>query len=216
MRPIILTPETDASKSIDWREKPTKRMWGSRREIVFTENIVSRLSKKGKVLDVGCGDGYLSYLLANRGLKVVGADISLFRVKFAHEHCADADFVVADGHYLPFRSGYFDSVVCCEVLEHVRNYPLIVDEMYRVARKNGELLATVPNKMREQVNSFDRQRIYNVVSRGGFKVQKIHGIGFELEGVGRRFPSRLRVLAHSLIYDGIKDPRFLLVVGSKS
>lgn len=208
--------EIAISKSIDWRKEPTKRMWGSRREVVFTENILSHLSKKGKVLDAGCGDGYLSYLLANRGLEVVGVDISLFRAKFAHEQCAGADFAVADGRYLPFRSEYFDSVVCCEVLEHVPDYSFIVDEMYRVTKKNGKLLATVPNKMHEHVNSFDQQRICNDVRHGGYEVQKIYGMGFELEGVGRRFPSRLRVLVHRLIYAGFKQPRFLLVVGSKS
>lgn len=211
-----MTAETDASKSIDWRKEPTTRFWGSRREIVFTENLLSHLPRKGSVLDAGCGDGYLSYLVANRGQEVIGADVSSFRIKYAHEHCADADFVVADGRHLPFCSGYFDSVVCCEVLEHVSDYPLIIDELFRVTKSKGVLLATVPNKMHEQVNSFDEQKIYNVIRKGGYEVRKIIGIGFELEGVGRHFPSRLRLLFHRFIYAVFRDSRFLLVIGFKS
>jgi 2-polyprenyl-3-methyl-5-hydroxy-6-metoxy-1,4-benzoquinol methylase len=211
-----LTAKTDVSKRIDWRKEPTTRFWGSRREIVFTENLLSHLPRKGIVLDAGCGDGYLSYLLANRGLEVVGADFSSFRIKYAHEHCAEANFVLADGRHLPFCSGYFSSVVCCEVLEHVPDYPLIVDELFRVTKSKGELLATVPNKMPEHVNSFDQQKIYSLIRKGGYEVRKIYGIGFELEGVGKRFPSRLRVLVHRFIYAVFRDPKYLLVIGFKS
>jgi len=193
-------------------------MWRSRREIILTENVISHLAKRGNVLDVGCGDGYLSYLLSNRGFEVVGIDFSVFRVRYAHEHSAGADFIIADGRYLPFHGECFDSVVCCEVLEHVLNYRLVIGEMYRVTKKEGRLLVTVPNKMPDarNIHSFDRQQIYNDLRTEGYAIEKVYGFGFELEGILARIPSPLRVLGHKIVYALSKRSSFLFFMGFKS
>lgn len=191
-------------------------MWGSSREIVLTENVLSYLPCKIRVLDLGCGDGYLSYLLTKRGSAVVGIDVSSSRIVFAHGKCSTADFVVADGRCLPFCSRIFDSVVCCEVFEHVPNYQLIIGEMYRVTRNGGTSVVTVVNRMKEHVHSFNEQKICGSLSDGRWTVIRMSGISLAFEGIGKRFPSQLRVFLHRITYTLTKKAHFLLAVSHKS
>jgi len=50
--------------------------------------------------------------------------------------------VQADVHMMPFRDGTFDSILCTEVLEHVKRPWDAVDEMHRVLRDGGRMLLT--------------------------------------------------------------------------
>jgi ubiquinone/menaquinone biosynthesis C-methylase UbiE len=197
-------------------ENGLKRMWGTRREIILTENILPHFLRKGNVLDVGCGDGFLAHLLTKQRSNVVGIDISSSKIKYAHGMCSGADFIIADGRFLPFRSESFDVVVCSEVFEHVLNYPLIINEIYRIIRKKGKLLITVPYLMHVHIHTFDEQKISNSLTNCGFTVKRIYGIGFELEGIGKRFPSKLRVFFHQVFYFFFKRANFLLVISYKS
>ena len=212
-------------------EAKWKRFWGSRREVVLAENILTHLSQKSSTLEVGCGDGFLSHLMAKRGLSVVGVDISSFRAKYAHKKCLDADFICADGRYLPFISEVFNFVICSEVFEHVPDYTSIIDETYRVIKKKGALLVTVP--YREQlslvqcphclkkfyqaghIHSFDEEKIMCDLKKSGFIIKTMYGFGFDLEGIGKRFPSRLRLFLNKVIYTVFKRASFILTIGIK-
>jgi SAM-dependent methyltransferase len=69
-----------------------------------------RVPAGGRVLDVCCGTGYLAGLLANRGYRVTGVDLSGPMIEYARRHVPDADFHVADASH--FRvSGHFDAAV---------------------------------------------------------------------------------------------------------
>ncbi|NQT86571.1 class I SAM-dependent methyltransferase [bacterium] len=93
------------------------------------------------VLDVGCGDGAVSNHLVDRGVRVVGVDIS----RSALEHFRGSGSV-ASLEALPFRDRAFDLVLCSEVLEHLPEglYDTALRELQRVAARY--LLVTVPNE----------------------------------------------------------------------
>ena len=68
-----------------------------------------------RVLDVGCAVGYLSEILAHRGLKVVSIDWP------DTPYPATVEFAGADlDEGLRSLSGQFDYVICADVLEHLR------------------------------------------------------------------------------------------------
>jgi SAM-dependent methyltransferase len=83
---------------------------GTDNEVEF---IVEQLALQPgqRVLDVGCGPGRHAHALAQRGIEVVGVDISQRFVDLANEHAPPgATFVRADARALPF-DGEFDAVI---------------------------------------------------------------------------------------------------------
>lgn len=91
------------------------------------------------ILDYGCGEGILSVLIAERGFKVVGIDISRPNIKVAREVAARRnlriDFITGDGENLPFENKSFDLVVASHVLEHLPDIKKGFKEIQRVADK---------------------------------------------------------------------------------
>jgi methionine biosynthesis protein MetW len=98
-----------------------------------------------RCLDVGCGDGGTSgvWLHENAG-SYVGVDISDAAIRTATSRGLTAQ-LIDDAASLPFEAGSFDLVVCVEVLEHLFEPERAVQEIGRVLRPGGRLIATVPN-----------------------------------------------------------------------
>ena len=98
----------------------------------------------GTVLDVGCGEGYLSRVLLDRfpGIRVKGVDISPAAVERARERCPEGDFEVARFEDLARWTERFDLVVCSEVLEHIDD-PATGAKIL-AGRSGGKVLVTVP------------------------------------------------------------------------
>ena len=103
------------------------------------------LQPGARCLDVGCGDGRAAGVwLTNKGVQYTGVDISHNAIKDAKALGLNA-IQIDDVTRLPFPDNSFDAVVCFEVLEHLFNPLLAVQEMIRVMRPGAVLLCTVPN-----------------------------------------------------------------------
>lgn len=97
-----------------------------------------------RVLDAGCGGGYLAESLARAGCAVSGVDRSASTIAAAQRHAAAAGLSItyhaADAHRLPFPDGAFDAVVSSDFLEHVSDHlDEIIAEQVRVLRRGGVL-----------------------------------------------------------------------------
>jgi SAM-dependent methyltransferase len=81
--------------------------------------LLPRLPRKGRILDVCCGTGYLAGLLTTRGYRVTGIDASPEMIAHARENVPAAAFQVADAS--AFRVlGKFDGAVCTfDSLNHI-------------------------------------------------------------------------------------------------
>jgi len=105
----------------------------------------------GKViLDVACGTGYGSDLLAGLAAKrVVGGDASPEALSFAAHtfRRENLSFLKLDGIRLPFRSSTFDAVVSFETVEHMKDPDQFLRECARVLRPNGILLCSTPMRL---------------------------------------------------------------------
>lgn len=104
-----------------------------------------------KVLDVGCNTGIILTPLKEKGVNVIGVDISKRDIKKAKENLrqkglSDKCALVANAKKLPFRSNCFDIVILSDILEHVRSAELVAKEALRVTKRNGLILVTVPNE----------------------------------------------------------------------
>jgi SAM-dependent methyltransferase len=101
-----------------------------------------------RVLDVGCGSGWATRLLADYALngRVTGIDISDEMVRVARESSEshqNVDFEVASAEQLPFDDQEFTHAFSMESLYYYRNIPQAVGEIYRVMRKGGLFCAVV-------------------------------------------------------------------------
>jgi len=101
--------------------------------------------KGAAVLDVACGTGRWLELLARRGARPSGIDISATAIGQAQARMPQADLRVGVGEDLPFEDASFDLVTCMGSLEHFLDQGGALKEMRRVARANARILILVPN-----------------------------------------------------------------------
>ncbi len=98
-----------------------------------------------RVLDVGCGVGYGTALLANTAESVAGIDISLAAVREAIRLYPYEQFFQMDAENMTFPDESFDITVSTENFEHLPNQARHVDELARVVRKDGFCFIATPN-----------------------------------------------------------------------
>lgn len=116
-------------------------------------NRITR-SKRGCVLDVGCGAKPYRHLFPNNW-KYNGLDIKEANDNFKYnEH----DVTYYDGENFPYRDNTFDLLFHSEVMEHVPDTTYFINECYRVLKKGGGLLFTVPFQARYHYIPFDYYR----------------------------------------------------------
>jgi SAM-dependent methyltransferase len=101
------------------------------------------LGRAERVLDLGCGDGYLAAMLAARGYEVTGIErAGGYTLDFPRRvHLVEADLDSG----LPDLPATFDHAICADVLEHLRYPELILQQIGRVLKPGGRLIASLPN-----------------------------------------------------------------------
>jgi len=92
-----------------------------------------------RVLDVGCGAGFLSNDIALRGRAVTGIDIAADALAVAHAHDASGRvrYVEGDALALPFEDRAFDAVCAMDLLEHLETPERAIAEASRVLAPGG-------------------------------------------------------------------------------
>jgi 2-polyprenyl-3-methyl-5-hydroxy-6-metoxy-1,4-benzoquinol methylase len=102
-----------------------------------------------RVLDLGCGDGWMTAELASLGARPTGVEVAQAAVDRARTRHPGLDFGLAalDGP-LPIDDNAYDVVWASEVIEHVADTAQWLSEVRRVLRPQGRLLLTTPNHSR--------------------------------------------------------------------
>jgi len=92
-----------------------------------------------KVLDIGCGAGFLSNALAKKGHVVHGIDLSEESLEVAKEwdESGSVAYQYGDAMNLPFDDNSFEVVCAMDVLEHVQEPKKLIGEAARVLKKEG-------------------------------------------------------------------------------
>lgn len=101
-----------------------------------------------RVLDFGCGNGWLSLWLNRCGARFVCVDVSETAIGFARElfkidpladKSLEAKFIVYDGATLPIENSSVDRVIAIDAFHHVADWNRTFAELFRVLREGGKL-----------------------------------------------------------------------------
>ena len=131
----------------DWS---TRYLHGQR--VNYLAGIIGKHLKCAKTaLDVGCGGGVYTALLAAKNILTVGIDVSkealqATRAWVNSEGTSESvQLINCSAEFLPFRKESFDLMVCSEVIEHLDNPRRGIEEISRVLNNEGDIILTVPN-----------------------------------------------------------------------
>lgn len=97
---------------------------------------------RGKVLDIGCGDGDYAYHLQKIGFDVLAGDMDANRFKYKDKVKFEKCNVTEK---LPFGDNSFDFIVLAEVIEHLKNPYAVIKELNRILKQGGKLILSTPN-----------------------------------------------------------------------
>lgn len=101
------------------------------------------------VLDLGCGEGYGSFILSKYAQRVVGVDSADEAIEHAGRTYARSNLEFARASILSVpieEEQSFDVVVCFEVLEHVTEHEDLLTEIKRLLKPDGLLIMSTPDK----------------------------------------------------------------------
>ncbi len=132
---------------------PMQRFWHKGKLIAWDELISPMISGdiEYPIIEVGCGAGLLLEHLAPLPQMKIGVDINTQALTFLSNRFdqlnqKDLFFPVsAFGEMLPFEDNYFGGLILSEVIEHLHDPKLILQEAYRVLRPGGWCYLTTPN-----------------------------------------------------------------------
>jgi ubiquinone/menaquinone biosynthesis C-methylase UbiE len=136
-------------------------------------------------LDVGCGPGHVGRYLSERGLEVVGVDLSDAMIEIARRLNPTIRFEVADMRSLPLGDSSVGAIAAFYSLIHIplAEVPAVLDEFRRALLPSGRLLLAVHGGTGTVTSSeflgkpvpfeatlFDKNELVDLVTAAGFEV----------------------------------------------
>lgn len=118
------------------------------RAVEFINRIRGFMPPPGRVLELGCGSGWFSWLLAQAGYEVHLCDFEAnsltLGLGLTHPNIGEGHRIVADARFAPFPDGTFDMVIMKEFVHHVEDFEALFREASRVLRDGGALALMEP------------------------------------------------------------------------
>ncbi len=174
-KPLCLS-ENEIKKSLDWRSQNYE----------LTKNWVESLPSDYLIVDLGCGPLTNSYLLKN--YNAVYMDGGYFE---------GIDIVCDFTKRLPIKSSSVDAILLSNVLEHIPEPQLLLKEISRVLKKDGELLLLVPFIIKLHQTPLDFYRytkhaLQDLSNKSDLEVKEIRDVGGMLNILGNLLKLALR------------------------
>ena len=106
--------------------------------------------EKLKILDIGCGGGLLCEPLNRLGATITGIDASDNNIEVAKLHSKEMnlniEYIHAAPENLDLKSNTYDAVLCMEVVEHLKDVNLFIENCSKLIKKNGIMFIATINK----------------------------------------------------------------------
>ncbi len=127
------------------RDPKNLNSWSLRRGQTIAELVRSLAIEHPKILDFGCGTGWLTERLAEFG-ETTGIDLAERVIEAAQSRAPHIKFIAGDIFQSPLPCAYYDVVVSQEVIAHIPDQAAYLDRAADVLKSNGYLIITTPNK----------------------------------------------------------------------
>ena len=117
----------------------------------FILNNFDKSIRKKDVLDIGCGGGLISELLAKKNANVTGIDENIYNIKQAKDHAKMGSIKIdyknqsLDTFYKKNKKKY-DLILCLEVLEHVDDVKKTLDKISELMKPGATLILSTINR----------------------------------------------------------------------
>jgi len=111
--------------------------------------FAAQFVKGKKVLDLACGEGYGSYILAQEADSVIGVDIDERAINHAQSSYLrkGLHFIKGSITEIPIEGEReFDVIVCFEAIEHIKDHDKLLSEVKRLIKDDGIFIVSTPNK----------------------------------------------------------------------
>ena len=165
----------------------------SLKRITLIKSLLCGKKSLGKVLDVGCGDGTILYMLQkDYEIETYGIDISINAVNKAKERGIKAS-VANLNEKIPFCNNYFNVIFCTDVLEHLFSPENALQEIYRVSKEDAIIIFSIPNlghlknriqffwgkniteppfQVKSHIRFWTKESFVKLLTENGFKIEK--------------------------------------------
>jgi len=108
--------------------------------------IIKEGNKSPKILEFGCGLGYLTYSLNEEGFVTKGLDISQEAIDQAIQNYGN-NYICADLYeYALLHENEYDVIILTEVIEHLNEINTFMIYLKKLLKSNGKIILTTPNK----------------------------------------------------------------------
>lgn len=113
-----------------------------RNELINRVKFIKNIIPSGKILDVGCSNGVFMEMLNSMGYKTVGIELSRSAYKFAKDKGLDVSNKSIEESDI--QENKFDIIHLGDVLEHLTNPNNIISRIYKILKKDGIVVVSVP------------------------------------------------------------------------
>jgi 2-polyprenyl-3-methyl-5-hydroxy-6-metoxy-1,4-benzoquinol methylase len=111
------------------------------------QSLLEEKTRVTKVVEVGCGQGYLTYALRQHGFDATGVDLSKDAIARAEKRFGPSYFRGTLEEYVRSHSAPPSHVVCTELVEHLEDPVAFVRGIFECLPRGGKLILTTPHKL---------------------------------------------------------------------
>jgi len=115
----------------------------ARRNLIFQIFKKYNIGTDKKILDYGCGSGFLAGQLQAKGYDVSGVDVSKEAINFGLSR-GIKNLSYVGGTLTNYEGSSFDLILAMDVIEHIKEDDLAIKELKRLLKPSGQLVVTVP------------------------------------------------------------------------
>lgn len=142
--------ENFSSESFEYLyNKEEKHFWFVSRNQIILDLFKKYLGKylHAKILEIGCGAGFVLKVYETfPSYQFYGSEIYLNGIQFAKKRLPNNEFIQLDATCMPFENE-FHAVGAFDVIEHIEEDELVIQQVHKSLKMNGYFFITVPQYM---------------------------------------------------------------------